>query len=66
MKQSTSDTAEDIQRQPEIHTVWINEEEHIASFHAVEGYAVQEQTFAAHESFMQYLRSLQECGFRFQ
>ena len=37
---------------------------YLASFHAVHGY--QSQSFHLHEFFMNYLRSLQERGYRFQ
>ena len=47
-----------------VHTVWIGEEDRIASFHAVDDYELQ--TFSCHDYFIQYLRSLQERGFRFQ
>lgn len=47
----------------EKNTVWINEEERVASFHPVEGYTMQE--FSSREFFMSYLLSLQQCGFRF-
>lgn len=55
---------EEIIPHPELHTVWVSTEEHIVSFHPVEGYT--EQTFACHESFLNHLRSLQKRGFRFQ
>lgn len=44
--------------------VWLNEQEHIASFHAAEGYARRD--FAAHEAFMSFLESLLKQGYRFQ
>lgn len=55
---------EEIKQHPERHTVWIDEAEHIASFHAVEGYTAR--TFSTHEFFINYLYSLQERRFRFQ
>ena len=57
-------TVEELARHPEIHTVWISEQDRIASFHAVEGYMVQ--TFTNHDFFMSYIHSLQEQSFRFQ
>ena len=58
------DMVEEVEKNPEAHIVWINEETRIASFHAVDGYVVQ--TFANHEFFMSYIHSLQERSFRFQ
>jgi len=55
---------EEVEKDPDAHIVWINEEKRIASFHAVDGYA--EQIFASHEFFMNFLHSLQERSFRFQ
>lgn len=55
---------EEIKQRPEHHTVWIDETERIASFHAVEGYTAHR--FSTHEFFMDYLYSLQERRFRFQ
>lgn len=46
------------------HIVWLNEQDRIASFHAVDGY--ESQTFSCHEFFMTFLHALQERGFRFQ
>lgn len=48
----------------DVHTVWVGEEDRIASFHAVDHY--KPQTFSCHDYFISYLRSLQERGFRFQ
>ncbi len=47
-----------------VHTVWVGEADKIASFHPEEGY--EAQTFACHDRFLNFLRSLQERGFRFQ
>ena len=55
---------EEISQHPKLHTVWVSTEEHTVSFHPVEGYT--EQTFVSHEFFLDHLRSLQKCGFRFQ
>ena len=57
-------TVEKPARQPEIHTVWLNEESRIASFHSVTGY--EPHSFTCHEFFMGFLHSLQERGYRFQ
>ena len=46
------------------HTVWLSEQDRIASFHHVEGYNIQ--TFSCHDFFMSFLHSLQERGYRFQ
>lgn len=45
------------------YTIWISEEDHIASFHNVHGCV--EQTFTSQECLMEYLFLLQKCGFRF-
>lgn len=47
-----------------IHTVWVGEEDRIASFHPVDSYELR--SFTCHDYFIHYLRSLQERGFRFQ
>lgn len=44
--------------------VWVGERDRIASFHEVEGY--RPETFVNHDLFIQFLRQLQEKGFRFQ
>lgn len=54
------ETEKDLNR----HTVWINEETRIASFHAISGYVVHD--FIDHESFMDYICALQERSFLFQ
>ena len=64
MEKNRTMTIEEVGRHPEIHTVWIGENDKIASFHAVANY--EPQTFSCHDYFIQYLRSLQERGFRFQ
>lgn len=64
MEKNRTMTIEEVDRHPEIHSVWIGESDKIASFHAVDSYELQ--TFACHDYFIQYLRSLQERGFRFQ
>lgn len=48
----------------QIRQVWVGEADRIASFHAVEGYRLE--TFPCREWFLNYLRWLQEHGFRFQ
>lgn len=55
---------EELNQHPEIHVVWISEENRIASFHAVIGYAKHD--YSNHDYFMAYLHSLQERGYRFQ
>ena len=55
---------EEIKDVKKLHTVWIGEKDRIASFHAVDSY--EAQTFSCHDYFINYLRSLQERGFRFQ
>lgn len=46
------------------HTVWVGEEDRIASFHAVEDYTMR--TFDCHDYFIRFLQTLQQRGFRFQ
>ena len=55
---------EELNQHPEIHVVWISEENRNASFHAVTGYAKHD--YSNHDYFMAYLHSLQERGYRFQ
>ena len=55
---------DEVERDPDAHIVWINEETRIASFHAVDGFVLR--TFVNHEFFMSYIHSLQERSFRFQ
>lgn len=64
MKEMTMSTINELEQPSQVHTVWIGEEDRIVSFHAVDSYEVQ--TFACHDFFMKYLRTLQERGFRFQ
>ena len=45
-------------------TVWIDEQKKIVSFHYVEDY--HKHTYHKQESFMEFLRTLQQRGFRFQ
>ncbi|MBQ8801671.1 MAG: hypothetical protein IJZ52_05245 [Clostridium sp.] len=47
-----------------LNTVWLNEKERIASFHYISGY--QRLEFPRRESFIRYLQTLQEKGWRFQ
>ena len=54
----------EVMKQTDVHTVWVGEEDRIASFHAVGHY--EPQTFSCHDYFINFLRSLQERGFRFQ
>lgn len=47
------------------HTVWLNEQARIVSFHSVAGY--EERSFRCRDYFfMGFLNSLQEWGYRFQ
>lgn len=46
------------------HTVWLNEQVRIASFHNVAGY--EECSFRCRDYFMGFLNSLQEREYRFQ
>lgn len=64
MKDLTVSTINQLEQHPQVHAVWIGEEDRIASFHAVDTYELQ--TFVCHDFFLEYLRSLQERGFRFQ
>lgn len=64
MKQMRINTVSELEQPSEVHTVWIGEEDRIASFHAVDSYELQ--TFVCHDLFIKYLRALQERGFRFQ
>lgn len=64
METEVKNMVETAKQHTDIHTVWVGEEDRIASFHAVESY--QQQTFASKEYFIDYLRSLQERGYRFQ
>ena len=49
---------------PEVHHIWIGEQERIASFHEVDTY--QLQIITGHDDFVKCLQILQEQGFRFQ
>ena len=53
-----------LDQHPEIHTVWLNEESRIASFHEVNGF--KKHDYSNHSYFMAFLHSLQERGYRFQ
>ena len=44
--------------------VWLNDQDGIASFHAVDGYELKE--FFCHEFFMSFIYSLVVGGYRFQ
>ena len=55
---------ETLEKDSEPHRVWIGEADRIASFHEVDTYNLQ--SFRSHETFLKFLRSLQERGFRFQ
>lgn len=45
-------------------TIWLDERELIASFHAVDGYTPHD--FSFHDHFMSFIQFLQEQGYRFQ
>ena len=47
-----------------VRQVWVGESERIVSFHPVEGY--RRECFTCQDTFIRYLRQLQEHGFRFQ
>lgn len=64
METRGNDRIETVKQNTDAHTVWVGEEDRIASFHEVESY--QPQTFSCHDYFINFLRSLQERGFRFQ
>ena len=46
------------------HTVWLNEQARIASFHSVAGY--EERSFRCRDYFMGFLNNLQEQCFCFR
>ena len=64
MEPKEKDMIEVMKQSADVHTVWVGEEDRIASFHAVDSYELQ--TFSCHDYFINFLRSLQERGFRFQ
>ena len=64
MEMEVKNMIETAKQNTDVHTVWVGEDDRIASFHAVDSY--QQQTFANREYFIDYLRALQERGFRFQ
>ncbi len=49
---------------PQCRMVWVGEAERVVSFHPVDAY--QLEIFQDRERWLQYLRTLQERGFRFQ
>lgn len=49
---------------PDVHRIWIGEQERIASFHKVDAYKLQ--IVRGHDDYVKYLETLQEQGFRFQ
>lgn len=55
---------ETLKKSLEPHRVWVGESDYIASFHEVENYKLQ--CFCCHDTFIKYLRTLQESGYRFQ
>lgn len=64
MEMKDKNRAEMRSQNTDAHTVWVGEEDRIASFHEVDSYRMQ--TFSCHDHFISFLRSLQERGFRFQ
>lgn len=44
--------------------VWVSVKDRIASFHEVEEYKLE--AFQCHDTFLKYIHTLQEEGFRFQ
>lgn len=64
MEKLTSMKVKKSDQSSEIHTVWVGEQDRVASFHAIDKYS--RQTFACRNTFMQYLQTLQERGFKFQ
>ena len=64
METEVKNMIETAKQNTDVHTVWVGEDDRIASFHAVDSY--QQQTFVNREYFIDYLRALQERGFRFQ
>ena len=57
-------TVDKMEQHSEIHTVWISEQNRIASFHEISGY--QRHDYHNHSYFMAFLHSLQERGYRVQ
>lgn len=64
MEKQAAKVSEKQEQYTKIHQVWVGESDRIASFHEVEGY--RREIFACHDYLIQYLRQLQERGFRFQ
>ena len=52
------------EEQPEVHYVWIGEQERIASFHPIDTYRLH--VIKDHNEYVNFLQMLQEQGFRFQ
>ena len=55
---------EQAERDLSMHSIWVNDDEKIASFKKVDGYV--EKSFSNHEYFMNYVNDLQARWFRFQ
>ena len=53
-----------LKKDSEPYRVWVGTADRIASFHEVDTYVLQ--SFWCHETFVKYLRTLQESGYRFQ
>lgn len=64
MEKPMSSTIKELEQRAEIRTVWVGEQDRIASFHAVDTYSPR--TFICRDTYIQYLQILQERGFRFQ
>ena len=47
--------------EPQVWTVWLDQVQKIASFHAVDGYE-----FRDHSHFLHYMEDLQNSGYLFQ
>lgn len=60
MNETVTRTINELEQPSEVHTVWIGEEDRIASFHAVDSYELQ--SFVCHDVFIKYLRALQKRG----
>ena len=48
----------------QLHTVWLDKKEKIASFHPLDN--CEHNSFTDHAEFISYLMSLQLSGYRFQ
>lgn len=55
-----------ITRAQEVHTLWINQNEHIVSFHEVEGDDYEQLIFANQNEKMEFVFQKCSSGFRIQ